>query len=260
MMTTPKVYKTEAIVLRHAEFGEADRILTLYTLYSGKLRAIAKGVRKPTSKIGGHVESLTHCSLMLSRGQNLDIITQSQTINSFLPIRRDLWRTSCALYLAELVDAFAAENVENQPIFRLLLDAFHRLGEVRHTELILRYFELHLLSYLGYCPELQECLNCKSPLEPVVNLFSASGGGVLCPACADTEPVTSPISVNVLKVLRFFQNSDLATACHLKLSPELSRELEGLLRQYIRYLLERELKSTEFLNRLKEDFVNDLPR
>jgi DNA repair protein RecO (recombination protein O) len=254
-MTTPKLYKTEAIVLKHSEFGEADRILILYTSNHGKLRAIAKGVSKLTSKIGGHIEPLTHCSLMLAHGENLDIITQSQSIDSFSLLRRDLWRTSCAIYLAELVDAFTSENVENQPIFKLLCDSLQRLGEVRHAELILRYFELHLLSHIGYRPELYQCLNCKSPLEPVANLFSVSGGGVLCPGCADTEPVKRPISVNALKVLRFFLNSDLATASRLKLNVSLSRELEGLLQEYIRYLLERELKSTEFLDRLKRDFV-----
>jgi DNA repair protein RecO (recombination protein O) len=259
-VTTPKVYKTEAIVLRRTNLGEADKILTLYSPNLGKIRAIAKGVRRPTSKLGGHVELLTHCSLMLARGRDLDIVTQGQTIDSFLPLRGDLWRISCALYLAELVDAFAAENVENRPVFDLLLDALHWLGQARHTELVLRYFELHLLGHLGYRPQLYECLSCKSPLKPRANLFSASGGGILCRACADTEPVTRPISVNALKVLRFLQNSDPATSNRLRLSPDLSRELEQLLTEYIRYLLEREVKSTEFMQRLKRDFVADLPR
>ena len=259
-MTTPKVYKTEAIVLRRTNLGEADKILTLYTPNEGKIRAVAKGVRRPTSRLGGHVELLTHCSLMLARGRNLDIVSQGETINSFSPLRRDLWRISCALYLAELVDAFAAENVENRPVFALLLDALHWLGRARHTELVLRYFELHLLSHLGYRPQLQQCLNCKAALEPTANFFSASGGGILCPNCADTEPVTRPISVNALKVLRFLQNSDLASSQRLRLRPDLSQELERLLTEYIRYLLERELKSTEFMQRLKRDFAADLPR
>jgi len=256
-VTTPKVYKTEAIVLRRTNLGEADRILTLFTPNEGKIRAIAKGVRRPTSKLGGHVELLTHCSLMLARGRDLDIVTQGQIIDSFSPLRGDLWRISCALYLAELVDAFAAENVENRPVFTLLLDALHWLGQARHG-LVLRYFELHLLGHLGYQPQLQQCLNCRSALEPTANFFSASGGGVLCPNCADTEPVTRPISLNALKVLRFLQNSDLAASQRLRLRPNLARELEQLLREYIRYLLERELKSTEFLHRLEADFVTDV--
>ena len=257
-MTIPKVYKTEAIVLRRSDLGEADRILTLYTPYLGKLRAVAKGVRKTTSKLGGHVELLTHCSLMLARGQNLDIVTQGQAIESFSPLRRDLWRLSCALYLAELVDAFSAEGAENYQAFSLLLEALHSLCQQVKADVLLRYFELHLLHYLGYQPQLQQCLNCKASLNPTTNLFSASGGGMLCPDCAGTEPLARLLSVDALKVLRFLQGSGLAAASRLRLSAKLSGELEQITREYIRYLLERELKSTEFLDRLRRDFAGDL--
>lgn len=257
-MTAPRVYKTEAIVLRRSDLGEADRILTLYTPHLGKLRAIAKGVRRPKSKLGGHVELLTHCSLMLARGQNLDIVTQGQALESFSPLRCDLWGLSCALYLAELVDAFSAEGAENRPAFGLLLAALRSLCQRGKVDIVLRYFELHLLDHLGYRPQLQQCLNCKAPLQPGANLFSASGGGVLCPACGGAEPLTRPLSVEALKVLRFLQDNDLATARRLRLSAALSQELEQVLRGYIRYLLERELKSAAFLERLKEDFAADL--
>ena len=121
-MTTQRLYNTEAIVLKKHEVGEANSILTLYTPHLGKLRAIAKGVRRPKSKLGGHVEILTYSKVLLAQSQNLDIITQSQTIESFLPLRGDLWRTSRALYIVELVDQFSAEGEENYPLFRLLVD------------------------------------------------------------------------------------------------------------------------------------------
>lgn len=249
-MTIPKVYKTEAIVLKTLNVGEADKILTLYTPNLGKFSAIAKGVRRPKSKLGGHLGLLCHSSLMLARGQNLDIVTQAETISSFLPLRGDLWRATLALYAAELVDQFTAEHLENYPIFKLLLDTLHQLCEAKDGELTMRYFELHLLAHLGYQPELHQCLGCKSALEPTTNLFSPAGG-VLCPQCRDKEPLSRPISVNALKVMRFLAKSDYARASRLKLDPDLSRELESLLRQYIRYLLEREVKTVEFLDRLR---------
>jgi DNA repair protein RecO (recombination protein O) len=183
----------------------------------------------------------------------LDIITQSQTIDAFPSIRSDLWRIGCGIYLAELVDAFTVENIENQPLFSLLLNALQELSRTPRTEPILRHFELHLLELVGYRPELHKCLNCEAELLPQGNLFAFSGGGVLCPACADTEPVVRPISVNALKVLRFFEHSEIDVARRLRLNPGLSQEVEQLLQGYIRYLLERELKSTEFLERLKGD-------
>jgi len=250
-LTTPKIYKTEAIVLRHINLGEADRILTLYTPNMGRLRAVAKGARRPKSKLGGHLETLTHSALMLSRGRNLDIITQAQTIDSFLPLRGDLWRSSMAVYAAELVNQFTAERVENYPLYKLFLNTLHWICEAQDLELTLRYFELKSLTHLGYKPELDQCIGCKTALEPIRNFFSASGGGVLCPQCRGKEPLARPVSLNALKVMRFIGKSDYIKAGKLKLNVELSRELEQLMRYYIRYLLEREVKSVEFLDRLR---------
>ncbi|MCL0063964.1 DNA repair protein RecO [Dehalococcoidia bacterium] len=260
-MTPPKIYTTEAIVLKHANLGEADRILTLYTPNMGKLKAVVRGARRTRSKLGGHVEPVTHCSLVLARGRNLDTVTQSQTIESFLSIRNDLWLTARALYLIELADAFTPEQAENYPVYKLVLDVLHGLGKVRREEaaswmqhlMLLRYFELQLLGHVGYQPQLRDCINCRSLIEPVENFFSPSGGGILCPKCAHTEPVVQPISVNALKVIRLLQRGDYATASRLRLVPELSRELERIIQGYIRYLLEREIKATGFLDRLRRE-------
>ena len=252
-MTAPKVYKTEAIVLKRMNLGEADRILTLYSPNLGKFRAVAKGVRRPKSKMGGHLELLCHSALMLARGQNLDIITQSQTIDSFLPLRGDLWRASVALYAAELVDQFTAEHVENRPLYKLLVNTLQRICDAQDVELTLRYFELKLLTHLGYKPQLHQCLGCGNSLEPITNFFSSSGGGVLCPQCREKEPLARSISVNALKVMRLLEKSEYATASRVRLSAELSRELEQLMRHYIRYLLEREVRSVGFLDRLRTE-------
>jgi len=250
-MTRPRVYKTEAIVLKRRAQGEADSIFTLYTPNFGKIRVVARGVRKPKSKLGGHLEPLTRSALVLAKGQNLDIITQGQTIEPFLPLRDDLWRTGCAIYAAELVDQFCAEQSENYHVYKLLHSTFLWLCEAPNAELVLRTFELHLLNHLGYRPELYQCINCRTKLEPEGNLFSASGGGVLCPACAGAEPVTRPISTDALKVMRFLLSQEQSSRRRLLMRQELSQELEQLLRVYIRYLLEREVKSVDFLDRLR---------
>ncbi|MFC1967788.1 DNA repair protein RecO [Chloroflexota bacterium] len=254
-MTRPRVYKTEAVVFKRTRFGEADGILTLYTPYLGKFQAVAKGVNRPGSKLGGHVEILNHSMLMLAQGRNLDIITQSQTLNGFLPLRSDLWRTSCALYVAELTDCFTAEHISDPPIFELLLDTLHRLCQAKDDGLVLRYFELHLLDHLGYRPQLHQCPGCHCQLEPVTNSFSPSAGGVLCPNCSSSEAATRPLSTNALKVLRLFQRSEYANASQVRVNRELSSELERLMREYIRYLLEREMKSNRWLDRLRREGI-----
>jgi hypothetical protein len=90
VMARPRVYKTEAIVLKRTNLGEADNIITLYTPNFGKIRAVAKGVRRPKSKLGGHLDLLTQSALLLAQGQNLDIITQAQSIESFLTLKSDI--------------------------------------------------------------------------------------------------------------------------------------------------------------------------
>ncbi|MFQ5342424.1 MAG: DNA repair protein RecO, partial [Anaerolineae bacterium] len=116
-----RLYRTPAIVLKRQDFGEADRILTLFTPAHGKLRVIAKGVRKTTSRKSGHVELFTYSNLLIAKGRNLDIVTQAEMIRPFRGLRQELPRISYAYYIAELVEKFTKEDDENRPLFDLLL-------------------------------------------------------------------------------------------------------------------------------------------
>ncbi len=250
-MSKPRNYQTEAVIIKKTKLGEADRILTLYTPDLGKIQAVARGVRRPRSKLAGHLELLTHSLISLARGRNLDTITGSQTINSFLPLKSDLQLSSYALYTTELVSQFTAEHVENRPLFRLLFETMQQLCQTSDSELVLRYFELHLLNEVGYRPQLQQCVVCHQPLKPITNSFCSGAGGMLCPNCYQNQPLTHPLSVNALKVLRLLQCSDYNTASRIKMNLELSHELEAVMRAYLKYLLEREVKSAAWLDTLR---------
>ena len=258
-MPEPRSYQTEAIILKKIKLGEADRILTLYTPDLGKIRAVARGTRRPRSKLAGHLELLIHSQVSLARGRNLDTVTGSQTINSFLPLKADLQLTSYALYAAELVDQFAADHVADKPLFHLLLDTMKRLCQPGDMELVLRYFEIRLLQEAGYRPQLQQCVSCKQPLQPVINSFCPGSGGMLCPNCQHSQPLARPISVNALKVARFLQSGDYETVSKLRMNTELSREMEGIMRSHINYLLEREVKSVAWLDTLRSQSKETTP-
>ena len=187
-MPKPRNYQTEAIIIKKTRLGEADSILTLYTPDLGKIQGFARSLRKPRSKLAGHLELLTHSLVSFARGRNLDTITGSQTINSFLPLKSDLQLTSYALYAIELVDQFTADHIENRPLFRLLLETMEQLCQAGDNEPVLRYFELHLLNAVGYRPQLQQCVACHQPLEPVINSFCSSAGGMLCPIATRANP------------------------------------------------------------------------
>ena len=284
-MGTTRTYQTQSIIIKQTKLGEIDKIVTLYSPEFGKLKAVAKGACRPGSKLGGNVEPLTCSLVMLARGRNLDIITQSQSIDAFSALKSDLWRMACGLYILELIDSFTVENSENRPLFDLLRATLYRLCQADNSETVLRYFELHLLHYLGYRPQLRRCVSCDSPLKPVVNFFSPSEGGILCPHCdRHYEPFAPchsegerrpknlaqdrvreaislnpsfPLSVNAFKILRLWQSCDYATAKRVKVKPELSLELEQVLQRYIRYLLQREVKSVAWLKELRKESLVD---
>jgi DNA repair protein RecO (recombination protein O) len=252
-MPGARSYKTQAIVLKQMKLGEADKILTLYTPDFGKVRAVAKGVRRPASKLGGHLDLLTCSELMLAHGRNLDIVTQAQTIEAFMPMKSDLARLSAGFYVAELVDAFTDERMESPAVYRLALEVLRRLSEAPETECALRYFELQLVHYLGYRPELRNCATCHEVLVPATNYFHPASGGVLCPRCSYDKPLVRPLSLNAFKVLRLWQECDYATASRVRLDASLAREIEMVMRIYIRFLLEREVKATAWLDKLKQE-------
>ncbi len=253
-MGRERLYRTEAIVLKRSDFGEADRLLTLYTPEWGKLRVIAKGVRKPASRKSGHLELFTHSRLLVAKGRNLDIVTQAETIHSFRPLREDLLRTGWAYYAAELLDRFVGEGVENRLLFNLLLAMLGWLCEDVDLDLTARFYELRLLALVGYRPQLFHCLACRAEIEPgATPFFSPASGGLLCPRCGEGQRDAREISMPALKVLRFMQTNRYELCRRLRIGRSLHAELEETMRRYITYILERNLKSVEFLQRLQRE-------
>jgi DNA repair protein RecO (recombination protein O) len=252
MPQPPRVYKTPAVVLRQRRLGDADKIITLYSASYGKLDAVAKGVRRVKSRLAGHVEPLNHASYLLARGRNLDIITQAQTIETFQPLRDDLDRLSRALYAAELVDRATEERSENFELYRLLLDTMHRLSHRDDQDIILRFFEMSLLSQLGYRPEVRQCVVCGRKLEAERNGWAPGAGGVVCPRCRPDEIHVTSLSVNALKVLRLLQAGDFREVARLRISAELGGEMERHLRNAVHYALDRDVRSAAFLDAVRK--------
>jgi DNA repair protein RecO (recombination protein O) len=248
-----RVSRVEAIVLRHSEWGEADRLLWLFTLEMGKIRALAKGARKIRSRKAGHLEPFTRVSLLLAKGRDLLIVTQAETIEPYLPLREDLAGMTYASYIVELLDRFTYEEGENDSLYRLLSDTLDRLSSGEEKDLVIRYFELRLLDLVGFRPQLFRCLGCGDEILAQNQFFSPQEGGILCPTCGSNTEGAYPISMTALKYLRHFQRSNYSTARRAKLGQEINRELETIVQNYLTYLLERGLNTTIFLRRLKRE-------
>ncbi len=254
-MPKPRVYKTQAIVLRQRKLGEADKIVTLYTAHGGRVDAVAKGVRRTKSRLAGHLEPLTLGSYLMAEGRELDIVTQAETIDAFPGIRGDLDRLGRGLYCAELVDRLTPERSEGNPIFRLLQETLGYLSTSPGYDLAVRRFELRLMDQLGYRPALANCAVCDTPLKPQNNYWSISGGGAICPDCADDSLRLAPLSLNALKMLRLIERGSFEDAARVRLPGELAMELHLCLGDYVKYVMERDVRSARFIESLR-----NLPR
>jgi DNA repair protein RecO (recombination protein O) len=247
-MAEPRSFRVEAVVLRHSDWGEADRLLTLYTRERGKVRAIAKGARRIRSRKAGHLEPFTRVVLQLARGRDLLIVTQADTADAYLPLREDLVKTGQAAYAAELIDRFTSEDEsENTQAFRLLTETLARIAAEPDPWLAVRYYEVRLLDLVGFRPQLFRCVRCGEEIRAADQFFSPLAGGILCPRCGSGLPGAWEISTEALKYFRHFQRSSYAEAQRARPTHEVRSELEALLQKYFTYLLERELNTPGFL-------------
>ena len=251
-MRKERNFRVEAVVLRHMDFGEADRLLVLYTRERGKMRSIAKGVRRMKSRKAGHLEPFTRVTLQLAQGRDLSIVTQAETVAAYTTLRTELDLMAQATYVVELLDRFTLEEDGADPaLYRLVTGTLDLIDLRENIWLVLRYFEMRLLDSLGFRPRLFHCANCEKEIIPEDQYFSAASGGVLCPACGRGLPGCWDVPEEVLKYMRHFQRSSLVEAKKARPSPAVQIEMESLMQRYLTYLLERRLNAPDFIKIVK---------
>ncbi len=250
-----RTYRCEGLTLRKAPIGEADLVVTLFTGERGKVRAVAKGARRSSSKLVGHLEPLTLARLSMAHGRQLDIVSQAQVEDGFAALKDDLPSMTRGLYVAELLDGFGPEDSPSPGLFRLAVATLRALPRAAEPEAPLRYFELHLLRLNGMLPELYQCVECRKEVSPDAHRFSVNLGGALCPDCSPLEARVRPLSLRAMKVLRLLHRGSLADVCALRLNPSLASELKAILTGAVRYWLGRDLRSGAFLERLQGERV-----
>jgi DNA repair protein RecO (recombination protein O) len=240
------LYKEQGVVLRSVKLGEADKIVTVMTQGAGKIRAVAKGIRKTTSRFGARLEPLTHVSLMVYRGRgSLDTVSQAEIITSFRAIRGDLGLFAAAETMLEAVDKVAEEHERNLRLFLLLLGGLRALeSRPADPESVAESFLLKLLSLSGFHPSLSACAVCGRP-DP--GLFSSGQGGAVCSSCAD--PDAGPVSGRALALLAGLAAADLLKAGEMSPDAQVRREARALLFGFAEFHLERRMKSLPILAR-----------
>ncbi len=240
-------YKEQGVVLRSVKLGEADKIVTVMTQGSGKVRAVAKGIRKTTSRFGARLEPFTHVSLMLYRGRGqLDTVTQAEIISPHAALRDDLALFAAGETMLEAVDKVAEEHERNVRLVLLLLAGLRALEtHPADPTAVAESFMLKLLSLSGFHPSLTACAVCGAA-DP--QLFNFGLGGAVCAGCA--EPGSAPVSRNALVTLAGLAVTDLTDAGAIAI-PEtrVRNEARGLLYGFAEYHLERRMKSVPMLAR-----------
>jgi DNA repair protein RecO (recombination protein O) len=248
-----RTFRTDAVILRRQDFGEADRLLVLLTPEHGKFRAIAKGARKPIARKTGHVELFALVDMLIARGRELYIITQAETKEVFLPLRENLVRATYANHLVELLDRFTVEQDASHAEFDLLVNALGWLCTEIDPRLVARYYEMRLLRLAGFAPSLYRCCIGQEELEPQDQFFSPVDGGVICPDHYAGMDRGTPISLMALKILRYMQTRPWEAVSVLQIGTPLHLELERVMLVYITVLLEQRLQSVDFLKRLRRE-------
>jgi DNA repair protein RecO (recombination protein O) len=248
----PRVYYTEAIVLSRFELGEADRVLTLLTPHEGKLKAIAKGVRRQKSRLGGAVEPFAELHLVMARARTFDVITSASVSHAWLALRDRLESTATAWYLAELSERAVEERAFAYPVYALLRRAYQLLDDGMAPTRVARWFEFGLADALGMRPEVERCVECDRVLEeddefrwvPIL-------GGTLCQRHLPPPTEQAPLSLAALKLLRAYRRFDIEAIAGLRQPAAVEAEVESALRMFIRTVLEREARSLAFLDEVR---------
>lgn len=246
------LYKVNAIVLRRSDLGETDRILRLFTREAGRVDAVAKGSRRPTSKLSGATELFTYSRMLLALGRSLDIVSQCEIRESFPVLRVDLQGLARATYLCELVERFTEEREPNPEAFDLLLSALYLLQRATdHPDVIVHAFELRLLDERGYRPELGRCVKCGGELDRRRGGFSPSLGGALCSADRFATDDSTALSWEALQLMRSLLHAETEDLLAIAPAPRPLNEAAKGLRWYIRHRTERDVRSADFLDMLR---------
>lgn len=238
---TSHLYRDTAVVLRTYKLGESDKIVVLLTQEHGKVRAVARGVRKTKSRFGGRLEPLSHVSLLLSKGRELDHVSQAESIESLRHLLDDLDIATQGLAMVEAVDQLAPDREPVPHLYRMLVGALRTLAE-RKSPLVVPAFYWKVLAAEGVSPQLDVCVSWGED-SPLV-AFDLDEGGVLCRSCRRG----TPLSAEALDIMRMILGGQLNAALALEQTPA-HHEVQSLATRAVEHHLERRLRSVAMFER-----------
>jgi len=254
-------YNTQAINLKSYNLGEADKIIVMYSRDYGIIRCVAKGVKRPTSKLGGRMRTLIANNLFLAKGKNLDIVCQAELIDEFKPINKDITKLTYAIYCAELINGFGIENDQNSTkIYDIFFESLKNISLSSNNDEVLWTvirFKLMLIQQIGYAVELNNCVKCSNPIGDNVYAFCSDSGGIICENCNSHGVYNHNVDFNIVKLykdaLKFdFPVTDLNSGSDMAKNKIMANNLMlsysfNILKEYVSLRLHKKLKTPELI-------------
>jgi DNA repair protein RecO (recombination protein O) len=233
------------IILKRRNFGEADRILTIFTQRLGKIVVKGKAVRRPLSKLAGHLELFTQVNLTLAEGKTWYTVTEANTVNSFVNLRQDINSVSQAYYICELVDHLTKEHEPIPKVYSLLAQAFNLLNNQK-IDLLIPAFSWSLIGLVGYQPNLYNCVECGHKIKPEELYFSPSRGGILDKEHKNEDSASFLINSETVKLLRMILvNIDFLPK--ININSQVKKEFIKVVDTFSQHIFDKKMKSLKFL-------------
>ena len=247
-----KITNLRGVIIKETQVGEADKIITLLTNEMGKFSAVAPGARRSNSRLLGGTQLLSYVEYNMFPSKNLAKVNHAEVIESFYEIRKDLIKLTYATYMLEMVEEIALEGIRNEPLLRLLLNTLYVLAKKeRDPSFISTVFEIRIMCIAGYMPNVMQCVHCgEQSLEKDLR-FSSILGGVICAKCKQEDSYANKISLGALHSLQYIIYSDLKQIFNFQVSNQVLKELKALMKNYIRFHLDKSFKTLEFLEMLE---------
>lgn len=232
-------FKYNGIILSKKDVGEADRIYTIFTLEAGKIRALAKGIRRPNAKLAGSLEPVTYSEVFIAKGKGLGKITGALVVDNFSKIKSDLDSLNQGAYVFGILEKIISDQEKDEKIFNLFLKYLTVMENLSGTEdvskkdIITLGFLFKLLAELGYQLEVEKCPGCGEKLKPEKNYFSAVQGGILCVNCAEGERRKIVIENESIKFIRIFFRNKVENLVKLSADRKNTRNLQAVMKEFL---------------------------
>ncbi|MCK0471559.1 DNA repair protein RecO [Alkalihalobacillus sp. APA_J-10(15)] len=247
--------KVEGIIIRTIDYGETNKVVTLFTKELGKIGVMARGAKKPKSRLSAASQLFMYGIFVIQTSSGLGVLQQADITSSFRDIRSDLRRAAHASYMLELTDKLTDEKTRYSEIFKLLYQILIYIDEGLDVDVLKMIFETKMLAVAGIKPELDQCSSCGSINQPIA--FSIKNAGFLCPKCRNKDPHAFQLNPQHVKLLRLFYYVDLERLGHISLKNETKKYIQMIIDSYYQEYSGLRLKSKRFLEQLERFDLNE---